>query len=98
MAMVMHAAGCGNTLDEDAPLTDAIEEFIAEEIRYGGRGAICAATMGEANSAPSVVGRLVDVIVTAGNPRLDKDTRQPTGEYFNRYRWGVVSEEDQAAQ
>lgn len=44
----------------------------------------------------NITGRLVDVRVTQGKPKLDKDTRQVVpGEFWSEHAWKVVPEEEQ---
>lgn len=56
------------------------------------------ATVGEVNEysadGPPLVGRLVDVEVKKGNPCKDKDGNL-NGDYYRKYYWAVVPEEDQ---
>lgn len=40
-------------------------------------------------------GRYVDCVVTLGKPVVNKQTQQPTGEYYRNYNWSVVAEEEQ---
>jgi len=100
----VHAAGFGPTLamlDGDAaPVKDALvegeEAYDVLDVDGGGyEGAIIEATSGVANNAPSLVGRLVDVIVSQGNPVMVAGV--PTGDYYRVYRWGAVPDEEQDA-
>jgi hypothetical protein len=100
---IMHAAGFGLSL-AGRELPSAREALLAAEAEYdkldeqcGGQGSIIEASAGVANGAPSVAGRLVDVVVSRGNPCVDKKTGQPTGDYYRCYAWGVVPDAEQVA-
>lgn len=84
-----HAAGYGNTIDDRAkPLQEAFAAFRAAE-PYDG-ATIDQAVSGVSNGAPVVVGQMVDVIVAKGKPVMNPQTREPTGDYYREYVWGVA--------
>lgn len=100
---IMHAAGFGLTLAQ-RELPSAREALLAGEAEFdrldeqcGGQGSIIEASAGAANGAPSVAGRIVDVVVSRGNPCVDKKTGAPTGDYYRAYAWGVVPDAEQVA-
>ena len=64
-------------------------------IRDRYQGAILEASAGKPSNAPSLQGRLVDVIVTQGKPVINPQTSQPTGDFYRVYAWGVVPESEQ---
>ena len=90
----VHAAGYGPTIAQlTAPNANAL--LAAGETAYGdleaqvgGSGAILDSTVGIANGAPSLIGRVVDVIVSRGSDRED-------GDYFRNYSWGSVPDTEQ---
>jgi hypothetical protein len=91
---MVYAAGCGPTLAQRAS-SDVRALAQAGEAAYDQAdadvypGSIIEATAGAANGAPSMIGRLVDVVVTRG-----KDTADGSG-WYRSYRWGVVPEDEQ---
>jgi len=92
--MLVHAAGCGPTLAQRA--AGDIRAIAKEgEARYDAvdastyPGSIIEATAGTANGAPSMIGRLVDVVVTRG-----RDTKSE-GDWYRNFRWGAVPEAEQ---
>ena len=103
----MHAAGHGPTLAARAQLgaTDAKalrDTLLAAEAAFdrldescGYQGAIIEATTGRVNGAPSLAGRLVDVIVTRGKDVPNPQTGAATGDYFRVYTWGIVPDAEQ---
>ena len=98
----MHAAGFGATLEQrmngadiKAILLDAERQYDALDESYGYQGAILEASAGKPSNAPSLQGRLVDVIVTQGKPVMNPQTSQPTGDFYRVYAWGVVPESEQ---
>lgn len=101
--LVMRAAGFGPTLSQlTAPnIADLLKAgeaaYDALDESKGYTGAIVEASLGIANGAPSVAGRLVDVIVSKGKPVPHPQTGAPTGDYFRNYVWGVVPDAEQTA-
>ena len=98
----MHAAGFGPTLAQRASGDNVRARLIAGEEQYdaldescGHQGAILEASTGVANGAPSLVGRLVDVVVARGKPVVNPQTGAETGDYYRVYTWGVVPEDVQ---
>jgi hypothetical protein len=89
-ALVMHALGFGPSLSQwqDDPIaarrirTEAEEEVDLYQAKCGGNA--------------DITGRAVDVIVTAGKPRVDQDGN-PTGDFFRNFTWGSVPETEPAA-
>jgi hypothetical protein len=84
-AFILAAAGYEGDADFDAFNPDG--EFID-------------AVLGEANDfsaafPATIVGRLVYVNVMRGNDVVDKTSKQPTGDFYREYEWGVVPEETQ---
>lgn len=64
------------------------------------KGEFLSAIVGVANSysaqfPANIVGRLVDVRVSQGNPVLDKVTKAPTGDYWRVCSWTPVPETEQ---
>lgn len=102
----MHAAGFGPTFADREPganvnikqaLLDGEAAYDALDESCGYLGAILEATCGRANNAPSLAGRVVDVVVGAGKPVMNPQTNQPTGDHYRTYTWGRVPEEEQTA-
>ena len=100
----VHAAGFGPALadreagvDVRAKLIEGERAFDALDESFGRSGAILEATFGVASPAPSLVGRIVDVIVSLGKPVINPQTSQPTGDHYRVYSWGVVPEAEQHA-
>lgn len=96
--LVMHAAGFGPTLEQrQTPQAReiAMAGMAAFDQACDAQGSIVEASLGKANGAPNVLGRLVDVIVTRGKARLDK-TGADTGDFYRQYTWGIVPEAEQA--
>lgn len=96
--MAMHAAGFGPSLEElHADPAAAKRALLEGEAAYDAAepypGAVLEATAGHSNGAPSLVGRLVDVVVSRGKDVLDPKTKEPTGDYYRVYRWGRVDEQ-----
>jgi hypothetical protein len=96
--MAMHAAGFGPSLEELHTDPAAAKRALLDgEAAYDEAepypGAVLEATAGHANGAPSLAGRLVDVIVTRGKDVLDPKTKGPTGDWYRVYRWGRVDEQ-----
>lgn len=101
----MHAAGFGPTLDDYADATaaktklrDGEAAFDELDARCGYSGAVLEKAAGKANNAPSLIGRLVDVIVSRGKDVPNPQSGAPTGDFFRVYTWGVVDESEQPAQ
>jgi hypothetical protein len=86
--MVMHAAGFGPTLAQRSA-GDVRDTLTAAESAYDAldaqrySGSIVEASLGVSSGAPSVAGRLVDVIVSRGKEAAP-------GDYYRVYTWGVV--------
>ena len=99
---VSYAAGFGPTLGQQADHPDVRKlrlegeaAFDELEKEHGGSGSIIEASLGKANGAPSVVGRLLDVVVSRGKDTINPQTGAPTGDFYRSYRCGVVPEEHQ---
>jgi hypothetical protein len=100
--MAMHAAGLGPTLDDRAQgknikqmLQDAEAEYNQLDESFGGEGSILESSAGHRSTAPSIVGRRVDVIVSRGKDVPNPQTGGTTGDYFRVYTWGVVPDAEQ---
>lgn len=98
----MHAAGFGPTLDQRAAGSDVKATLLAAEAafdsldeKFGYQGAVIEASAGKANGAPSLAGRLVDVIVSKGKDVPNPQTGASTGDYFRNYVWGIVPDAEQ---
>ncbi len=98
----IHALGCGPTLaqrnagDTRALVLDGERQYDGYEETVGGQGSIIDATAGRGNGkAPSLAGRLVDVIVSRGKDVPDSQSGASTGDYFRVYTWGVVPDAEQ---
>ena len=109
MSFAVSAAGFGPTLTERrTPGVDYRGLVLAGEAQYNaiddlcehGSGSILEASAGhsvltlEGKPAPTLVGRVVDVIVTKGNEVMAEDGA-PTGDYYREYTWGSVPDADQ---
>lgn len=101
----VHAAGFGPTLAARDPgagvnikqaLLDGEAAYDALEEKLGYLGIVLEATEGVANGAPSLVGRLVDVVVVPGKPVMNPQTNTPTGDNYRAYTWGAVPDAEQA--
>ena len=46
--------------------------------------------------AEELIGRVADVRVTRGGDVIDKKTNQPTGDWYRRYQWFQVPDDDDA--
>lgn len=101
----VHAAGFGPTLADREPsaAVNIKEALVAGEAAYdaleaqlGYSGIVLEATEGIANGAPSLAGRLVDVVVGAGKPVMNPQTNAPTGDHYRTYVWGAVPDAEQA--
>lgn len=101
----VHAAGFGPMFTDREPGAGVnIKEVLLEGERafdeldesFGYQGAVLEATVGRVNGAPSLAGRLVDVVVGAGKPVMNPQTNAPTGDHYRTYTWGRVPEEEQA--
>ena len=106
--LVMHALGFGLTLEQysddslnhDALFAAAENAFDAYELSLsngtGYSGAILEHLFEEEvhtlPDAPSIVGRLVNVIVARGKAIFNPQTGTPTKDYFRDYTWGVVQQ------
>lgn len=102
----VHSAGFGPTLDERGALDsaalkksllDAEAQYNALDVSFGGEGLIIEASAGHANGAPSLVGRIVDVVVSRGKEVINAQTQQATGDFYRQYTWGVVPDAEQSA-
>jgi len=101
----VHAAGFGPTLADREPsaavnikkaLVAGEAAYDALEAQLGYSGIVLEATEGIANGAPSLAGRLVDVVVGAGKPVMNPQTNAPTGDHYRTYVWGAVPDAEQA--
>lgn len=99
-----HAAGFGPTLEQrsspDAKelTTQGEAKYDAIDEGYGYQGVILEASAGHTTPkpTPSLVGRVVDVIVQRGKDVPNPQTGAPTGDYFRNYVWGAVPDAEQS--
>lgn len=101
-----HAAGFGPTLALRAAGdchqfdVEGEEGYNALDEKFGGEGSILAATAGTVldQPAPTLHGRVVDVIVSRGKDLINPQTQMPSGDYFRAYVWGSVPDAEQVPQ
>ena len=95
------AAGFGPTIEQRAAGNvaeiddEAKDMFLAFEESIDVEGCTIDKLLGDHDAGPDLTGRLVDVEVRSGKPRLDKETGEPTGEFWPVYVWSAVPDEDQ---
>ena len=80
---------------------DAFNEFNQD-------GGLYAATLGDIEAGGNwidanggnqcLIGRQADVIVTQGNPCIDKQSGQPSGDFYRNISWSPIDESEQDAE